>query len=211
MGRSNKFDYQAAIKMSLIAYPDGLSLDELVEHSGLKVDRSTLFRHLTHLIEQGRAERVGKARASRYRPLDLARPAPDPEPPNTQGPAAQPVPESVERPLPDETPFSPSSEVGELHQSGHTEQGGVPSRAPEQDAVVKKAVRTIVREWKRCNRVNLQIYLSFLVKPEHLDELAAAVEKELASLHEDNLDRFGLTPAEFAGFTPLAGPETTGA
>lgn len=182
MGRSNKFDYQAAIETVLIAHPEGLSLDELVEHSGLQVDRSTLFRHLTHLLESGRAERVGKARASRYRPLAPARTTPDPE----------------------------SSETQRAHETVRTEPESVPSQASAHDAVVKKAVRTIVHDWKRFDRVNLQIYLSLLVRPERVNELGAAVEKELAGLREDNLDQFGLTQDDFSRYIPPAGNEASG-
>jgi len=75
---------------------------------------------------------------------------------------------------------------------------------PDYSAAVKKAVRTIVRDWKRCNRVNLEIYLSLLVGKEHLQTVAATVERELAGLHQGNLADFALTPAEFACFTPPA-------
>lgn len=207
MGRAKKFDYQAAIESSLIAHPDGLSLDELLEHSGFEVDRSTLFRHLARLIETGRAERIGKARASRYRAPSLARIVAEPEPPKR--PAAEQVPEFLQRPVPKETPFLPPDELPQLHQTGRTKPARVPVGAPEYAAVVKKAVRTIVRDWKRFSRVNLQIYLSLLVKPGDLNEVAAAVEKELAGLHAGNLGGFGLSPAEFAGFTPPAASEAT--
>ena len=192
MGRSKKFDYQAIIENSLIAHPDGLTLDELLEQSGLNVDRSTVFRHLTHLIEQGRAERIGNARASRYRPPGVAGIREDLVLPYTQRPAVEDV-----RPA-------------ENYQQVRAEPDSVPVLAPEYDAVVKKAVRTIVREWKRCNRVNLQIYLSLLAKPEHLDGLAAAVEKELAGLHERNLVKFGLSQADFRDFIPSGSPEIAG-
>lgn len=175
MGRSVKFDYHAAIENSLIAHRDGLALDELLRSSGLDVDRSTLFRHLARLIETGRVERIGNARASRYR-----------------------IPSNAPVPAPLALPGT-----------AHAEPAEVPAAAPDHDAVVKKAVRTIVREWKRFDRVNLQIYLSLMVKPEHLDEVAAAVESELDGLHEGNLDRFGLAPADLAGFIPPASPETT--
>jgi hypothetical protein len=202
MGRSNKFDYQAAIETCLIAHPEGLSLDQLVEHSGLQVDRSTLFRHLTHLIESGRVERIGKARASRYRPLNPARSVPDPEPSHIPPPAVQRAPKFLESHLPEAPSFQPPSEV---HQASEINRAGpedVSSRTPQHEAVVKKAVRTIVRDWKRCNRVNLEIYLSLLVKPEQVDEIGAEVEKELAGLRADDLDRFGLTLADFDRFVP---------
>ena len=73
MGRPKKFNYQAVIENKLAEHPDGFSLDELLAFSELKVDRSTLFRHLTRLIERGQAERIGNARASRYR-LPCTRP-----------------------------------------------------------------------------------------------------------------------------------------
>ncbi len=217
MGRSNKFDYQAIIEGSLIAHPDGLTLDELVERSGLEVDRSTLFRHLAHLIELGRAERVGKARASRYRPLDLARIGADPEPPGTRGPAVRDVPERPERQSPspesqppNETPILSPDEARQPHPTDGAKPAGATVVAPEHAAVVEKAVRTIVRQWKRYDRLNLQIYLSLMVKPEHLNGLTAAVEQELAGLHEGNLADFGLTQADFRSFIPPAGREGIG-
>ncbi len=176
MGRSVKLDYQAVIKNKLSGYPDGLALDQLLARSGLQVDRSTLFRHLTRLIEKGRAERIGDARASRYRLLGE-------------------VPIRAHLALPYTQRAEPES---------------VPVEAPECGAVVKKAVRTIVREWKRCNQVNLEIYLSLFVEPQHLNQVAAAVENELAGLHEGNLDKFGLTPAEFSVFIPPASREAAG-
>jgi len=176
MGRSAKADYQAVIESTLAAHPDGLPLDELLERAGLKVDRSTLFRQLTRLIETGRAERIGDARASRYRLLGAA---------PVRAPLAPPYTERAE----------PES---------------VPVVAPEHDAVVKKAVCRIVREWKRCDPVNLQIYLSLLVEPKHLNKVAATVEEELVGLHEGNLARFGLSQAEFSAFIPPAGHEAAG-
>lgn len=203
MSRTNKFDYQTAIEKTLFAHPNGLSLDELVEHSGLEVDRSTLFRHLAQLIEAGRAERVGKARASRYRPLDQGRVAPDPDPADARHPATRHEPEVLQGPQPNEAPGADP----EPHPADRTEPKNVRDRTLEHAATVKKAVRTVVREWKRCNRINLQIYLSLLVRPEQVDELVAAVEEALAGLDEDNLDRFGLTQAEFRRFVPPAGRE----
>ena len=209
--------------MCLIAHPDGQTLDELLQRSGLDVDRSTLFRHLTRLIELRRAERIGKARASRYRPPGVAVIRGDLALPQTQPAAVQSMPGVLERYSPNETPVPSAGEVQQVHLAGRddarsaenslqvrAEPVSVPDRALAHDAVVMKAVRTIVRDWKRCNQVNLRIYLSLLVMPEHLDEVAAAVEKELAGLDEDALARFGLSPAELAGFTPPAGSEATG-
>ena len=170
MGRSVKFDYRAAIEDSLTAHPDGLPLDDLLSRSGFNVDRTTLFRHLTRLIEAGRVERIGNARASRYRLHEIA-------------------PVRTELTAPDTQRAEPDR---------------VPIAAPDYGAAVKKAVRTIVREWKRCNRVNLEIYLSLLVPSEHLNDVAAAVERELIGLHEGNLDEFGLSPADFSNFVPPA-------
>ena len=176
MGRSKKFDYQAAIENSLIGQTDGLTLDELLERSGFKVDRSTLFRHLTQLIETGRAERTGDARASRYRLLSVA---------------------------------PPRSHLA-LPELRRAEPANVPVEAPEHGAAVKKTVRTIVREWKRFDRINLEIYLSLFLKPEDANEVAAAVEKELAGLHQGNLAEFGLTRTEFDLFVPPAGRQAAG-
>lgn len=196
MGRSKKFDYQAAIQSSLIAHPDGLTLDELLERSGFQVDRSTLFRHLARLIQAGGVERVGKARASRYRPLPITavrdashphytpRPALAPERSAENYPPVRVEPDSV--PQPDR--LAPPDNVADFT-SAHR-------------AVIKKAVCTVVREWKRCNRINLQIYLSLMAEPEHLDALTAAVEARLAGLHAGDLAEFGLTEDEFRRFIP---------
>lgn len=200
MARPKKFDYVSVVENELIAEPNGLSLDELLARCRLNVDRSTLFRHLARLIETGRVERVGKARASRYRPLNIARMNPYSEPPQTQPPAAQDVPEIAENQPANETPLSMSSEALQVQQSGRAESEGIPVATPDYGIAVKKAVRTVVRDWKRCNEVNLRIYLSLLVKPEHVEEVAAVVKIELAGLHEGNLDGYGLTAVDFSRF-----------
>lgn len=434
MARQQKFDYEAALENDLIAHPGGLTLDQLLERSGFKVDRSTLFRHLSRLIEQGRAERIGKARASRYRPLAAAEIGAQTAPANTERLAPAGVAAMLASYLPNATPFLTAGEVQRLHLAGQAEipatppgshaghiyerlatdlahassrleggsysvleterllkhgevpaardqreavmilnhreairyivdnlasvdltgqdllhlyalmsrgllappesesvlpapadavgsayvaadsrsrcsdavdtlsskllqvkepfeqafcllvflpglqlfEGGdkgcsrvalnipllkhdlsplsfigvdehayrqgaarvyesndtamlkqifiegyvrsagnyrlghaatqaVPSALPEYGAIVKKTVRTIVRDWKRFSSVNLQIYLSLLVKPDYLSEVAAEVEKELADLNQDNLAAFGLSPAEFAAFAQPAG------
>lgn len=207
MARSNKFDYQAAIQSKLIAAPEGLTLDELLERSGFDVDRSTLFRHLVRLIEQGKVERIGKARASRYRPLDMARIDTVPEQSCMQLPAAQAPPGSPEAEPPKALLFPPSSAAQAVSRSDLGEPDSMPVATPHYAMAVKKAVRTVVREWKRLNAANLQIYLSLLVAPEHLNEVSATVRKELAGLNADKLDEFGLTPAEFAAYTPPAARE----
>ncbi len=210
MGRSAKIDYQAVLEKNLIGHPDGLPLDELLERSGLKVDRSTLFRHLARLIEKGRVERVGKARASRYRPLNIARMDTYPESTNTQRPAAQPIPEIAERQPRNERPLSTSGEAHQIHQSGRAEPDNMPVATPDYGTAVRKAVRTVIRDWKRCDEVNLRIYLSLLVKPEHVEEVAAAVKIELAALHEGNLDGYGLSPADLSRFIAAASSKATG-
>lgn len=210
MGRSKKFDYQAILENQLIAEPGGLSLDALLERCGLKVDRSTLFRHLARLIEKGRVERVGKARASRYRPLNIARMNTYPEPPHTQRPATQHIPEIAERQPPSEAPLLTPSEAHQVHQPGRAEPDDIPVATPDYGTAVKKAVRTVVRDWKRCDEVNLRIYLSLLVKPEHVEDVAAAVKIELADLHEGNLDGYGLSPADFSRFIAAASGNTIG-
>ena len=210
MGRSKKFDYQTVVENELIAEPNGLSLDELLERCGLKVDRSTLFRHLARLIEKGRVERVGKARASRYRPLDIARMNTYPVPAHAQRPAAQHVPEIAEHQPPNETPLSTPSEAHQVLQSVRAEPEDIPVASPDYGTALEKAVRTVVRDWKRCNEVNLRIYLSLLVKPEHVEELAAAVKIELAGLHEGNLDRYGLSAVDFSRFFASANGNATG-
>lgn len=208
MGRSKKFDYQAAILASLNAHPDGLTLDELLERSGFEVDRSTLFRHLARLIQSGGAERIGNARASRYRSRRVAGIAAEPALPDTPRPEVRQPPVPREHSLPIHHVRS-----AEVHPPPGAETVAVPVLPPEHRAVVRKAVRTVVREWKRYDRVNLKIYLSLLAKAEHLDALAAAVEAELDRLHEGNLAEFDLSQAEFAGFIPpvtAAGREATG-
>ena len=199
MGRMQKFDYQAAIELSLIDHPEGLSLDELVERSGLKVDRSTLFRHLTTLIESGRAERIGKARASRYRALGSARSGPGMQ---ARHAALQPAAEPVEQQIPNASSYPAPTDTPHTDPSGRPE----PEHAVVlvHEAVVKKAVRAIVRDWKRYNRINLEIYLSLLVTPESQDEVAAEVEKALAGLRAEDLPAFGLTRDEFARYVALA-------
>jgi hypothetical protein len=211
MGRSRKFDYQASIESELAAAPDGLSLDDLLARCGLKVDRSTLFRHLTHLIEIGRVERTGNARASRYRARRGAGADTLPAPAVSRQISVQQAPEFTDRQLPNGAPGLPPAEGRPLREAGGAVPDAIPATAPEYEAVVKKAVRTIVREWKRCSPVNLQIYLSLLVQPEQLDRVAAAVAKELTALHEGDLDRFGLTPEEFRSFIPPDGREAAGA
>lgn len=192
MARSRKFDYQALVENELSAKPEGISLDELLQRCELKVDRSTLFRHLARLIEIGHIERVGKARASRYRLLNLAlrhtEPAPAPG-----APAMQQAP--LHGP-----PHLAASAPAQLPQSARTEPYPSPPGAPDYSIAVRKAVRTVVRDWKRRNEVNLRIYLSLLVKREQIEGAAAAVEVALAGLHEGNLDEYGLTPAEFRYF-----------
>ena len=439
MSQPAKIDYQAVIEKNLIGHPDGLPLDELLQRSGLKVDRSTFFRHLTRLIEGGRAQRIGRARASRYRLLGVARIRAHLALPYAQRPAVQYAPEFLERYLPNKTPFLSTSEIDQLHQAGRVDMGAAPAgtyarriyerlmidlsyassrlegstynlleterlvrfgeELPDRDrkeavmilnhkeairfivdnlasvdltrrdlfdlhallsdglladpadsgrlrhslvkiggaaytpldnpyrlneefdfllakllevkdpfekafclfvflpylqafedvnkrtsrvglnipllkhdlcplsfitvderayvegtlgvyelndaallkqvfiegyvrsaenyrhvragldrvpvgaleyrAVVKEAVRTIVREWKRCDDADLRAHLSPLVRPEHLNEVIAAVKKELAGLHEGNLVRFGLSQADFSGFIPPASREAT--
>lgn len=207
MGRSRKFDYQAVIKRKLAEYPDGLTLDVLLERAEFDVDRSTLFRHLSRLIEQGQVQRMGNARASRYRLPGATGTAADSAPPATP-PAPAPVAyaPAPSQPTPPKGPALSSENDGELR----AEPDRVPVAPAEYSEAVDKAVRRVVREWKRCDHTNLQIYLSLMVKPEQLDEVTAVVEKELAGLHEGNLPRFGLTPAHLSGFIPPAGPQAPG-
>ena len=202
MGRSKKFDYESVIESKLLEHPDGLTLDELLARSGLEIDRSTLFRHLARLIERGRAQRVGKARASRY--LLRGHPGSEAAPalPDAQGSAVQPVP----APAPTERTPPLESAFSGWNRAPLPESDRIPAELPEQGALVKKAVRRIVREWKQCSEVNLQIYLSLLVPRDQLDGFSSVVRRELAGLHEGNLDRFELTPSEFSGFVP---PEST--
>jgi hypothetical protein len=246
MSRTSKFDYQAAIEKNLTPWPDGLTLDELLEHSALDVDRSTLFRHLTRLIERGRAERIGKARATRYRLLgaapvkpeavlpDAASTAPPAPPqaledhrPHAAAPATGSAPTSRGKPestpavppadsfgapdkpparaRPDSAPASPQAPFAFTASAfpSAARSDGAALEDSRHGPLVIKAVRRIVRERKRFNPVNLDIYLSLLVPREELDEFTAAVRKELAGLHADNLHRYGISPAEFSAYTPL--------
>jgi hypothetical protein len=192
MARSKKFDYQALVENELSAEPEGISLDELLQRCELKVDRSTLFRHLVRLIEIGRVERVGKARASRYRLLNLALPYTEPAP--------APGAETTQHAPLHEPPHLAASAAAQLPQSARTEPYRSPLAAPDYGTAVRKAVRTVVRDWKRRDDVNLRIYLSLLVKREQIEGAAAAVEIALAGLHDGNLNEYGLTPAEFDRF-----------
>jgi hypothetical protein len=210
MGRSKKFDYQTLVEDELIAQPAGLSLDELLRRCALTVDRSTLFRHLSSLVEMGRVERVGKARASRYRPLNIERMHTPPEAERTPQSAAQPAPQSAAHPPPHEAPLSASGAARQAQQPGRAEAVSVPVAAPDYGAAVKKAVRTVVRDWKQCNEVNLRIYLSLLVPPEQVEALAAAVKIELAGLRAGNLDVYGLSPADFSRFIASANSNAAG-
>jgi hypothetical protein len=246
MSRTSKFDYQAAIESNLTPWPDGLTLDELLAHSALDVDRSTLFRHLSRLIERGRAERIGKARATRYRLLGAAPIKPEPVLPDAAPTAPPTVPEPREdhprnaAPTAASPPGPSGTEPDSIPAAPRADSFSAPDdplplarpdstsarpRAPfaftasaspsparsdsaaledsRHGPLVIKAVRRIVRERKRFDPVNLDIYLSLLVPREELDEFAAVVRKELAGLHEDNLHRFGISPAEFSGYTPL--------
>lgn len=197
MGRSRKFDYQSLIENELTRYPDGLTLDELLQRSELEVDRSTLFRHLTQLIEQGRAQRIGNARASRYRLLANAEKGAGSGFAAATQPATGHNPERLERNLPAAAPDSGDRRAQHGTGADHVRIDGL-----RHGAVVTKAVRRIVREWKRCDRTNLQIYLSLLVESEQVDEVAAVVESQLAGLHRGNLSRYGLTQADLSGFIP---------
>ncbi len=232
MSRSSKFDYQAAIESNLIAWPDGLTLDELLERSALEVDRSTLFRHLSRLIESGRAERIGKARATRYRLLGAARARSDSAPPELQpppandesprvepaaGPAASPPTPALspDEPLPPAPPdgVPAAAQAASIFNGNYAPSPAAAARAALEDSrhgpLVIKAVRRVVRERSRFNPVNLDIYLSLLVPREELDDFTAEVKKELAELNEGNLYRFDLSPAEFSGYSPLE--ESSGA
>ena len=193
MGRARKFDYQTAIEGTLTAHPDGLSLDEMLGLAGFEIDRSTLFRQLARLIEQAKVERVGKARASRYRWLGEHGASTAPRPPMERPPAeiAANEPRS-EKPAP-AVRTEPDAGVPESTQPDATN-----AETPEHAIAINKAVRAIVRDWKRYDRVNLHIYLSLLVAREHIDRLAAAVDRELRGLHPDRLEKFGLTPEDLA-------------
>ena len=196
MGRARKFDYQTAIEGTLTAHPDGLSLDEMLGLAGFEIDRSTLFRQLARLIEEAKVERVGKARASRYRWLGCqgiaAAPLPFMAPPPTEAAANEPGTEE---------PASTVRTEPEAAAPDSTRSDAPNTEAPEDVTAVNKAVRAIVRDWKRYDRINLHIYLSLIVAREHIDRLAATVEKELKGLHPGNLERFGLTPADLAEYT----------
>ena len=205
MGRPKKFDYQAVIENRLAENPKGFALDELLQYSELKVDRSTLFRHLTRLIERGRAERVGNARASRYRLSGVAPIAADPGLPDASHPALQTLPQRLEQGRTNEAPRTADNDP-----QLRVEPDSIPVEALKHGAVVKKAVRRIVQEWKRCSQANLEIYLSLLVAPEQLDEVAAIVRSELTGLHEANLHRYELSPTDFSGFIPPEDFDTRG-
>ena len=200
MARSRKFDYQNLVEKELGVAPDGISLDELLQRCALEVDRSTLFRHLARLIEIGRVERIGKARASRYRLLKAAQAHTAPEVPPAQVFAPAPSTQMTQQAPLHEPLHLAASAAPHQPQSGRTEPYQTPPAAPDYSTAVRKAVRTLVRDWKRRNDVNLRIYLSLLVKREQVEGAAAAVEVALAGLHQGNLNEYGLTPAEFDRF-----------
>ena len=52
----------SVVENELIAAPDSLSLNRLLERCGLKVNRSTLFCHPMRHIEKGRLASVGEVR-----------------------------------------------------------------------------------------------------------------------------------------------------
>jgi hypothetical protein len=210
MARSRKFDYQNLVEKELGAAPDGISLDELLQRCALEVDRSTLFRHLARLIEIGRVERIGKARASRYRLRDPAQTHTPAVAPPDQFLAPAPSTQTAQQaPLPEPLHLAASA-APHLPQSGRTEPYQTPPAAPDYGTAVRKAVRTVVRDWKRRNDVNLRIYLSLLVKREQIEAAAVAVEVALAGLHEGNLNEYGLTPAEFDRFIASEHGQTAG-
>ena len=211
MARTNKFDYAALAESELISAPEGLSLDELLARCGLKVDRSTLFRHLTKLIDLGRVERVGNARASRYRPITVGQTLAPAEPPKAAPLAAPNVVQLTQRLPAHETPRLTPGESRQPQPFGRTETANPPVLVPDHGMAVNKSVRTIVRDWKRRNETNLRIYLSLMVKPEYVEELVAAVKAELAGLHEGNLDAYGLTPAEFSRYLASESTKTRSA
>jgi hypothetical protein len=207
MGRTRKFDYQGLIEAELTAQPDGLRLDDILARCALNVDRSTLFRHLSRLIEAGRIEHIGKARASRYRWIGGTGISADPATPDNPPSMLEPALEPTDRHAPTESAIPAQGDSAPLHLTDSTAPEARAISVRRYEAVVQKAVRTVVREWKSCSRVNLRIYLSLLVDPEQLESVAAVVESELAGLHEGNLSAYGLTLGEYAGFTP---PEATG-
>lgn len=127
MGQPATIDYRAVIERNLIGHPEGLALDELLQRSGLKVDRSTFFRHLTRLIKDGRAERIGRARASRYRLLGVARIRAHLALPYAQRPAIGYAPEFLQRYLPNKIPFLSTVEIGQLREAGRVEMGAAPA------------------------------------------------------------------------------------
>jgi len=196
MGRAKKFDYREVIAHALAAHPGGLSLDAMLAQAGFVVDRSTLFRHLSGLIDEGKVERLGKARASRYRWL-----GPQAADEARSQPAAPSSPVEAVAPGPDD-PLEPFRSDPDIPAPDDAQLDATSTETPEHMVAINKAVRAIVREWKRYDRINLHIYLSLLAAPEHLDRLAAAVESELRGLHSGNLHKFGLTSSDLVGFAP---------
>lgn len=59
--------------LELIApYPDGIGIEELLQAHGHQLQRRALQRRLAKLIEQGRIQTLGEARAVRYKPAHAA-------------------------------------------------------------------------------------------------------------------------------------------
>lgn len=72
--------------------------------------------------------------------------------------------------------------------------------ALEYRAQVRKAVCTVVRDWKQFDEQRLRQQLQGTVRPEHLDEVIDEIRREVDGLHEGNLVRFRLSMADLAAF-----------
>ena len=127
MAKGARIDYQGVIETALSGLDDGLSLDEILIATKLSVDRSTLFRQVTRLMDACRIERVGSARSSRYRLQGIPRIRAHLTKPYVQRPRVNYDREFLNRYLPNKTPFLTAKELDQLTKAGHVDLGAVPA------------------------------------------------------------------------------------
>lgn len=67
-----------ALNRAISNAPDGIGIDELVREFGELVSKRTLQRRLDEMVQRGELERIGKARATKYRMMRAKAEAPPP-------------------------------------------------------------------------------------------------------------------------------------
>ncbi len=127
MARRAQIDYQAVLENALANYPSGIALDELMREAKLSVDRSTVSRHLAQLIALRRVERVGNARAARYRLLGVGRIRAYLAVPYARRAPARYRREFLDRYLPGKTGFLSPAELEQLYAAGRVNIGNAPA------------------------------------------------------------------------------------